>query len=104
MIQLNRTASKLKMVSADPDNFNSVATWKPVGSFKCAYRAITSNENVRAGRDAGNTGLRIFFDPRRISFALGDKVSVDKKEYSILFVPPTSIGDSISCIDTKAVQ
>ena len=104
MVKMLDTAYRLKLVPADPDDFNSVPTWQNVREFRCAYRSISASENVRAGRDAGNTGLRIFYDPRMVSFDLGDKVKVNGKDYDIMYIPERSNAVTVTYIDTKAVQ
>ena len=104
MVKMLDTAYRLKLVPADPDDFNSVPTWQNVRAFRCAYRSITSSESVRAGRDAGNTGLRIFYDPRMVSFDMGDKVRVNGNDYDIIFPPIRSCPVVVDFIDTKAVQ
>ena len=104
MVKMLDTAYKLKLIEADPDDFNSVPTWINVKAFRCAYRSISASENVRAGRDAGNTGLRLYYDPRYVAFALGDRVRVNSKDYDILYIPERSPSVTVDFIDTKAVQ
>lgn len=104
MIEMRTTAYRLKYTSANPAVFGSVATYTADKQFKCAYRSITASENVRAGRNASNAGLRVFYFPKFVTFATGDRVRISGKDYDIIFPLVESSPSQMTYIDTKALQ
>jgi len=104
MNELKETAVKLKYTAKDPKTLSSKATYTDERTIKIAQRSISASENIRAGRDAGNTGKRFYYYPRLVSFALGDKIRHDGLLYDIVYIPSTSAYMPVSYVDTKAVQ
>ncbi len=104
MNQLRDTAYKMRYVPADPKTFGTLPTFVQERSFKCSYRSMAAAENVRAGRDAGNTGLRIFYFPRYVSFSIADQIKIGDVLYDIIYIPAGSMYKNIDYIDTKAQQ
>lgn len=104
MIEMRTTAYRLKYTAANPAVFGSVATYTADKQFKCAYRSISASENVRAGRNASNAGLRIFYFPKFVTFSTGDRVRIGGKDYDIIYPPMQSSPSQMTYIDTKALQ
>lgn len=103
MNEIKRTAYRLKFTAGDPETMTS-DTWLKDKSFRCSYRQTSSSESVRAGRDAMNTGKRVYYFTRYISFGDGDRVELDGKEYKILYIPEDSMAQQIAYIDVVAIQ
>jgi len=104
MTDLKESATKLKYTAKDPKVLSSKPTYTDERAFKCAYRSISASENVRAGRDAGNTGKRFYYFTRLVSFNLGDRIRHNGLVYDIVYIPDMSGKLVISYVDTKAVQ
>lgn len=97
-------AQKYRFVPRDPDTWGSVDTWTFERAFRCQVRSISASENVRSGRDAGNTGKRFWYFPRFVSFSLGDRIKYDGKDYQIISIPDTSNPAPAAYVDTRAIQ
>ncbi len=94
----------MKYTKADPKVFGSKPSYSQERLFKCGFRSINASENVRAGRDAGNTGKRFYFFPRYVTFDLNDRIVFESKTYEIISVQDCQESLSIAYVDTKAQQ
>ena len=104
MNELKESAVKLKYTPKDPKVLSSVATYTDERTFKTAQRSISAAENVRAGRNAGNTGKRFYYYTRLVSFNLGDRIRHNGLLYDIVYIPDSSVNLAINYVDTKALQ
>ncbi len=104
MTDLKDTATKLKYTAKNNQSLNSKPSYADERTFKTCFRSISASENVRAGRDAGNTSKRFYYFTRLVSFNLGDRIRHNGLVYDIVYIPDTSGNLVISYVDTKAVQ
>ena len=104
MNERNVSAFRWKRVPPTASLWGSEEAFIRDKHFLCSFRAIGSAETVRAGRDAKNTEIRLFYDPRFISFVNQDRIEVAGEFYDVISVPPKSYSSVESYVDAKAVM
>jgi hypothetical protein len=104
MNNLDLTAYKMKCTPATPSVPGSKATYEQERSFRCNWREISAQENVKAGRNSSGKGKRFFYFPARVRFAYGDRILFDGLYYEIMYIPEQGHSVAINYVDTKALQ
>ena len=100
---LRDLAFKKKYTPADPSVFGSVASYAIVKSFKCAWRAVTAEQQIRAGRDSEEKAIRIWYRPIDVELSNGDRVALSGVDYDIFYVDPPRTRTGIVFADCKVV-
>lgn len=103
MNEMNKTGYRLSFTAGDEETMTS-DSWAKTGSFRCSCRQSPSSESVRAGRDAMNTGKRVYYFTRYITFYDGDRLELDGIVYKIVYIPQDAMVQAISYIDVVALQ
>jgi hypothetical protein len=102
MTALRSKGFKWKYVPPADDAFATEATYERDGSFPCAFRSALAYENVRAGRDAQDRTLRVWFESTRIRFTLSDRIELNGELYDIVYIPDHSYSAGRVYVDVKA--
>ena len=86
-MRLRYIANKLKLTPGDPAAMNPadrVEGYRQSARFRCDYRPITAAQQVRAGRDSAERGLRVYYRGRDVSLSNGDRLLIDGKTWSVI--------------------
>jgi hypothetical protein len=100
MIDLNTKAVKLEFVTRNPDIWDSVDSWKATVKFYCAYSSITTEMQVRAGRDSGEKGLRVWY--KDVELKAGDRLKIIGSQWLVVYSDDSS-SSGIKYCDVKEV-
>lgn len=99
MIELNQRAVKLQFTPRNPEIWDSVDTWTAVKKFPCAYSSLTSEMQVRAGRDSAEKGLRVWFTD--VKLRAGDRIRLGGNLWLVVYADDAS-ANGLSYCDVKA--
>ena len=72
----------------EPEEFGEAPTWKTVRAFKCDWRPTSAEQNIRAGRENAQRGVRIFYRPVSVRVDVDCRVVLDGREYEVVYAEP----------------
>ena len=98
---LRDLAFKKQFSPADPAVFGSVDTYATTQSFRCQWRAISAEQQIRAGRDSAERGIRLWYRPYGIELVTGDRVAVNGVDYDVVYAQPVKSRTAIVYVDCK---
>lgn len=99
MIELNQRGVKLQFTPRDPEVWDSVDTWTAVKKFPCGYASLTSEMQVRAGRDSAEKGLRVYYTD--VKLAAGDRIRLGGSQWLVVYADDMS-ANGLNYCDVKA--
>ncbi|MBA4274019.1 MAG: hypothetical protein C0436_00035 [Alphaproteobacteria bacterium] len=100
MIDLSTKAVKLRFTPRDPEQWGSVDSWMAAKKFYCGYATLSSEQQVRAGRDSAERGLRVWY--RDITLASGDRLRIGGNEWLVVYVDEQGDVSGVQYCDVKA--
>ena len=86
-MRLTYVAKKQELVPGDPtalDPADREESYQQSAVFRCEYRPITAPQQVRAGRDSAERGIRVIYRGRDVSLSNGDRVLIDGRTWSVI--------------------
>ena len=105
-MRLRYIANNLKLTPGDPtamDPADREESYQQSARFRCAYRPITAPQQVRAGRDSAERGIRVFYRGRDVSLSNGDRLLIDGRKWSVItpaYVDSTnSVMSYVDCVE-----
>lgn len=107
MIQLREKATRLQFTAGDPsaaDPANRVDSYTDSKPFRCSTRSLSGAELVKAGKNSDALVLRFTYDPNRVSFTVGDRISYNNRTYAISYVPKVSYTAELEYFDAEAID
>lgn len=102
-MRFTEVAYKLKFSPGDPAVFGSSDSYDVSQAFRCDWRPITAEQQIRAGRDSAEKGIRIYYRPMGIELSNGDRIRVRGKEYSVVYADMKRTNTGIIYVDAKEV-
>lgn len=102
-MRLTDLAFKKQFTAGDPAVFGSTDSYDATQSFRCAWRPITAEQQIRAGRDSAEKGIRVFYRPYGMELVNGDRVALAGVDYDVIYADPPKTRTGIVYVDCKAV-
>ena len=98
---LRDLAFKKQFSPADPAVWGDEDSYDTTQSFRCQWRAISAEQQIRAGRDSAERGIRLWYRPYGMQLVTGDRVSVNGSDYDVVYAQPVKSRTAIVYVDCK---
>ena len=98
---LTDLAYKQQFSPADPAVFGDTDSYYTTQAFRCNWRATAAEQQVRAGRDSTERGIRLWYRPFGIQLVQGDMVNVAGRDYDVVYAQPPKSRTELVYVDCK---
>ncbi len=98
---LDSLAYKQQFSPSDPEVFGDTDSYYTTHAFRCAWRATAAEQQVRAGRDSNERGIRLWYRPFGVELSQGDRVAVAGRDYDIVYAQPVKSRTELVYADCK---